>query len=379
MLAGCALAPCLNRLPCLPHWSAGWPAQTAAAPHAGPALPDAVTPPMASKPVTAPEIDSSHLANSLATAAPDRAAITPPGLGFAASIASLPARPIIVMVHAAFAAGLFVWWLAGQFILLRLYLTASPATTTLVGLFRELALPALAIGDRRSNLYRRIVMLVQTREPLVRRCSWLWNLEATVVAVVFIVIASGLRLDAGILEPDAVSSSAVLAQTSAPAPSTSGKVFTCRVSDKNTGKPIAGAKGVVRLSRMDKSTHKDHDIKGIEVLHYEAPIVAAQVVSEDGPELKNAQVSAEYFATKAEMRGKFILERGVRSDVAFEAQTEGWFRSSMLFPDEEFQLTAAAEGFEPSSEILSLHEGVIKELTFTLKRKNPAPKIERPY
>jgi hypothetical protein len=41
----------------------------------------------------------------------------------------------------------------------------------------------------------------------------------------------------------------------------------------------------------------------------------------------------------------------------------------MLFPDEKLKLTVAAEGFEPKSEILSLPEGVSRELTFTLKPK----------
>jgi hypothetical protein len=42
---------------------------------------------------------------------------------------------------------------------------------------------------------------------------------------------------------------------------------------------------------------------------------------------------------------------------------------AQLSPDEKIKLTAAAEGFEPKSDILTLPEGVTRELTLTLKPK----------
>jgi hypothetical protein len=123
----------------------------------------------------------------------------------------------------------------------------------------------------------------------------------------------------------------------------------------------------------------DHDIKGLEIIHYEAAIVTVTVVSEDGQKPKHAQVSAEYFTANAKPRGTFIHEDGARSDVAFEEQNDGRFRSSMLFPDERFKLTVTAPGYEPRSEILSLAEGITKDLTFTLKAKKAELKTEQPY
>src|SRR5436853_111533 len=68
----------------------------------------------------------------------------------------------------------------------------------LVGLARSrLAIPAaaLGIGGRRSNLYRRITMLLQTREPLQRRCHARWNLGATLAALVLLAACAAVRLD----------------------------------------------------------------------------------------------------------------------------------------------------------------------------------------
>jgi uncharacterized GH25 family protein len=113
----------------------------------------------------------------------------------------------------------------------------------------------------------------------------------------------------------------------------------------------------------------DHDLKEIEIVRYVSPIVTVSVVSEDGQTAKNAQVKAEYFAANAAMRDRFILKNGGRSDVGFEEQKDGRFRSVGLLPDEKIKLTAAAEGFEPKSDILSLPEGVTRELTLTLKPK----------
>ena len=39
-------------------------------------------------------------------------------------------------------------------------------------------LPALGVSDRRSNLYRRVAMLVQDHEPLEHRCRRIWSLAA---------------------------------------------------------------------------------------------------------------------------------------------------------------------------------------------------------
>src|SRR5207248_2141055 len=101
------------------------------------------------------------------------------------------------------------WWLRRQLRLCQDYLADARAAAAgsaedyamfLVGLARArhpgTYLPAPGVGDRRSNLYRRVVMLVQDREPLESRCRTGWSLATAAAAVAVIVAASGLRLDA---------------------------------------------------------------------------------------------------------------------------------------------------------------------------------------
>ena len=96
------------------------------------------------------------------------------------------------------------WWLRRQLRLCQDYLaddraaaltSAEDYATYLVRLARASQsispLPALGVSDRRSNLYRRITMLVQDHEPLEHRCRTLWSLAAAASAAVVIVFASG--------------------------------------------------------------------------------------------------------------------------------------------------------------------------------------------
>src|SRR5262249_31911667 len=103
------------------------------------------------------------------------------------------------------------WWLRRQLRLCQDYLADARAAEQapqaedyaeyLVSLARRrlqgLAVAALGIGDRRSNLYRRILMLVHHREPLERRCFRPWNLGITLGAVALLAAIASVRLDAG--------------------------------------------------------------------------------------------------------------------------------------------------------------------------------------
>ena len=156
------------------------------------------------------------------------------------------------------------WWLRRQLRLCQDYLADARAAAAgsaedyaafLVRLARVRrstpAVPALGIGDRRSNLYRRVIMLMQDHEPLERRCRAAWSLCAATAAAVVIVFASGLRLGAA---PPAADDPAKGAQAvkDAAKPSADAKDagetlhYKGTVVDKDTGKPIAGATVVVR-------------------------------------------------------------------------------------------------------------------------------------
>ena len=166
------------------------------------------------------------------------------------------------------------WWLRRQLRLCQDYLADARAAAAgsaedyaafLVRLARirrsTPAVPALGIGDRRSNLYRRVIMLMQDHEPLERRCRAAWSLCAATAAAVVIVFASGLRLGAA---PPAADDPAKGAQAvkDAAKPSADAKDagetlhYKGTVVNKDTGTPIAGATVVVRRSILRSSDNR---------------------------------------------------------------------------------------------------------------------------
>lgn len=111
--------------------------------------------------------------------------------------------------------------------------------------------PALGIGENRSELYRRVLMLVQPREPLESRCRPAWSLAAAAATAAVVVAASGLRLDA-----------AAAVQEPPPQPEAAKKAgaetlhYKGVVKDKDTGAPIAGAQVTVRRSLLTSQSNR---------------------------------------------------------------------------------------------------------------------------
>ena len=110
------------------------------------------------------------------------------------------------------------------------------------------------------------------------------------------------------------------------------------------------------------------DVKGIEIIRYTAPIVIVKVVAKDGGKLKDVAVTATYPEGKGDARGKRIVGGGRQSDVGFEKQEDGRFRSSQMFPDEEVTITGHADGYESHSEKVKLAEGTQKEIVIVLEK-----------
>jgi len=170
------------------------------------------------------------------------------------------------------------WWLRRQLRLCQDYLaddraaaleTAEDYASYLVRLARARqtvsVLPALGVGDRRSNLFRRIAMLVQDREPLAHRCRALWSAAAAISAVVVMLVAAGLRLDAAPAAADSKpqqEKSAPAQPKDKPMPKNEGAKpetlhYTGKVKEIGTGKPIAGAKVVVRRSVLKPGNNEN--------------------------------------------------------------------------------------------------------------------------
>ena len=113
----------------------------------------------------------------------------------------------------------------------------------------------------------------------------------------------------------------------------------------------------------------ERDVRGIEVVRYEAPILQVKPVAEDGTLLRNANVQIEYAEGKGPWKDAGRFTEG--KDVSFEKQENGYRRTSQLLPDEEFTLTVESEGCESKSQKLKLSEGATLELEVKLKPALP--------
>jgi hypothetical protein len=119
--------------------------------------------------------------------------------------------------------------------------------------------------------------------------------------------------------------------------------------------------------RVDLGTLND-DVKDLQIIRYEAPIVLVRIVAKDGSKLVKPTMTGKYDPDKAQYKGGILISNGMQSDVNFEEQEDGRFRSSQLFPDEEVTLSAHAEGYESKSEKLKLTEGAKKEIEIVLEK-----------
>jgi uncharacterized GH25 family protein len=129
---------------------------------------------------------------------------------------------------------------------------------------------------------------------------------------------------------------------------------------KSKGDPLSN------FHEIDLGTLND-DVKGIEIVRYTAPILLVTVKAKDGSKLKDAAVTAVYGEGKSPYPGRLISRRGRHSDVSFEHQEDGRFRSECLLPDEETTVTAHAEGYRSAPVKVKLEEGTTKEIELVVE------------
>ncbi len=111
----------------------------------------------------------------------------------------------------------------------------------------------------------------------------------------------------------------------------------------------------------------DHDVRGIEIVRYEAPIILFSATTKDGRPVKGVKPSVDYTEPDPNREGKYILKGGGHSDVNLEEQAGGKFRTSQLVPDREVNVMVQADGFTTASRKMSLPEGKTEEVTFVLE------------
>jgi protocatechuate 3,4-dioxygenase beta subunit len=112
----------------------------------------------------------------------------------------------------------------------------------------------------------------------------------------------------------------------------------------------------------------NEDVKGIELIHYKAPVLLVKIVAKDGAKLKNLAITAVYPKGKGVHEGSFNPRTGQHSDVSFEEQDDGRLRSECLLPDEEVTLTAHAEGYRSEPVKYKLEEGTTKEIEIVVDK-----------
>jgi hypothetical protein len=127
--------------------------------------------------------------------------------------------------------------------------------------------------------------------------------------------------------------------------------------------------GPLRHSRNIRLGTLDHDVKGVEIIRYEAPIIVINATTRDGKPVKGFRASVDYTKPDPERDGKYILKGGVRSDVSLEEQGDGRYRTSQLVPDREVEVTVKADGFKTASRKVTLPEGKVEEVTLVLEPK----------
>jgi hypothetical protein len=117
----------------------------------------------------------------------------------------------------------------------------------------------------------------------------------------------------------------------------------------------------IRLGTLDR------DVKDIEIVRYESPVIVVGATTKDRKPIKDFRPSVDYTHDGRDREGKFILKSGVQSDVSLEEQGDGRYRTSQLVPDREVNVTVKADGFAPASRKVTLAEGKIEEMTLVLE------------
>lgn len=105
----------------------------------------------------------------------------------------------------------------------------------------------------------------------------------------------------------------------------------------------------------------DHDVHGIEIIRYLAPVIWIKAVKKDGgpvPGLNVSVVGVDRDPSKGNSH-VFISKH----------EEDGRYRTFFLPPDREVEVQVVADGFTPRSRKISLPEGKTEEVAFVLEPK----------
>ncbi|HEY7157844.1 MAG TPA: M56 family metallopeptidase, partial [Gemmataceae bacterium] len=106
----------------------------------------------------------------------------------------------------------------------------------------------------------------------------------------------------------------------------------------------------------------DDDVKGIEIIHYVAPILIVDAKDKDGKQIKDFKVKVTYLSGARKREPGTTFRNDVQGDVYQEKQEDGRWRTEQMLPDEEVEVTVSAKGYKSHVEKLKLVESTTKEL-----------------
>jgi hypothetical protein len=114
----------------------------------------------------------------------------------------------------------------------------------------------------------------------------------------------------------------------------------------------------------------DHDVKGIEIVRYVAPIILINATTKDGKQIKGFKAEVVYTKPDPDSDAKVHVAGGSQeTETIKDEQGDGRYRTSQLLPDREVAVTVTADGFESASRKLKLSEGTTEEVNFVLEPK----------
>jgi hypothetical protein len=130
-----------------------------------------------------------------------------------------------------------------------------------------------------------------------------------------------------------------------------------------------GKDGPLTDGRRVKLGTLDHDVKGIEIVRYVAPIIVVNATTKEGQQVKGFKATVEYVEPGPNSDKKVHVVGGGKTEALQDEQYDGRYRTSQLLPDREVNVTVSADGFATASRNLSLPEGKAEEITLVLEPK----------
>jgi hypothetical protein len=130
-----------------------------------------------------------------------------------------------------------------------------------------------------------------------------------------------------------------------------------------------GTDGPLTEGRTVKLGTLDHDVKGIEIVRYVAPIIVVNATTKEGQQVKGFKATVEYTEPGPNQDKRVHVMGGQKTVAIQDEQNDGRYRTSQLLPDREVNVTVNADGFATASRKVTLPEGKTEEVTLVLEPK----------